>query len=127
MDAEGWIEAPPEQEANLAGWFQDAPTPGAAGTSVVVGHVDNDSGPAVFYGLGSLAPGDAVEVTREDGRTVRFTVYDVAVYDKENLPRHVYRDTVLPELRVITCGGGFDQETGYDGNVVVFARMTGSR
>lgn len=35
----------------------------------------------------------------------------------------VYADTGQPELRVITCGGGYSKAGGYDGNVVVFARM----
>ncbi|UCM86482.1 class F sortase [Streptomyces marincola] len=124
LDPEGWVDAPPQEIANLAGWYQDGAAPGARGTAVIVGHVDNASGPAVFYGLGVLRPGDAVEVIREDGVAVRFTVYDVAVYDKDEVPPSVYHDTGQPELRVITCGGSFEQDSGYEDNVVVYARMT---
>ncbi|ONK16202.1 class F sortase [Streptomyces sp. MP131-18] len=124
LDPEGWVEAPPQEIANLAGWYEDAAAPGARGTAVIVGHVDNAAGPAVFYGLGVLRPGDAVEVIREDGVAVAFTVYDVAVYDKDQVPPSVYHDTGRAELRLITCGGSFEQSSGYEDNVVVYARMT---
>ncbi|MFD4776996.1 class F sortase, partial [Streptomyces sp. NPDC058427] len=39
----------------------------------------------------------------------------------------VYGDTGKAELRVITCGGGFTKANGYDGNVVVFARLVATR
>ncbi|GAB2885510.1 class F sortase [Streptomyces mayteni] len=126
LDPEGWLESPPQEAGNVAGWYDGAPPPGAAGAAVVVGHVDNATGPAVFYGLGALRPGDAVEVVREDGRTARFTVYDIVVYDKGAVPEDVYRGTGA-ELRVITCGGTFDEATGYSGNVVVFARLRDGR
>ncbi|MFC8874714.1 class F sortase, partial [Streptomyces ardesiacus] len=35
----------------------------------------------------------------------------------------VYGSKGTPELRVITCGGGFTKQNGYDGNVVAFARL----
>ncbi|MDT0347188.1 class F sortase [Streptomyces litchfieldiae] len=127
LDPEGWMEAPPQEIQNLAGWYEGGASPGTRGTAVIVGHVDNAAGPSVFYGLGVLRPGDEVEVIREDGLAVRFSVYDVAVFDKEHLPEYVYRDTGQAELRVITCGGSFDQGSGYEDNVVVFARMTDYR
>ncbi|MGW7418441.1 class F sortase, partial [Streptomyces sp. NPDC054863] len=32
LDQEGWIEAPPPQDANLAGWYQNGIAPGQNGT-----------------------------------------------------------------------------------------------
>ncbi len=128
LDPDGWIEAPPPQDPNMAGWYQNGISPGQRGTAVVVGHVDNLSGPAVFYGLGSIAKGDHVEVERFDGRTAVFEVYGVEVFSKQDFPgARVYGDTGYAELRVITCGGGYSKSNGYDGNVVVFARMVKSR
>ncbi|MGP9017180.1 class F sortase [Streptomyces sp. BR1] len=128
LDQDGWVQAPPPDDPNLAGWYQNGVAPGQRGTAVMVGHVDNTRGPAVFYGLGSLKKGNHVEVTRADGHIAVFEVYGVEVYDKNNFPgARVYGDTGHPELRVITCGGGFTRARGYDGNVVVFARMVGSR
>lgn len=43
---------------------------------------------------------------------------------KEQFPRRpCLRLQGDPELRVITCGGGFSKNNGYDGNVVAFARL----
>ncbi|MBC9713816.1 class F sortase [Streptomyces sp. TRM66268-LWL] len=128
LDAEGWVDAPPPEDPNLAGWFTGAVSPGENGTSVIVGHVDNNQGPAVFYGLGSLKKGNHVEVSRRDGKTAVFQVYGVEVFSKANFPGgKVYNSTGAPELRVITCGGGFTKKDGYDGNVVVFARLVETR
>lgn len=128
LDREGWIDAPPAQDPNMAGWYQNGISPGQRGTSVIVGHVDNEAGPAVFYGLGSLKKGSHVEVTRYDGRVAVFEVYGIEVFSKEDFPGvRVYGDTGHPELRVITCGGGYSKANGYDGNVVAFARLVASR
>ncbi|MET8450673.1 class F sortase [Streptomyces sp. NPDC005209] len=128
LDANGWVDAPPPENPNLAGWFTGAVSPGEKGTAVIVGHVDNQQGPAVFYGLGSLKKGNQIEVGRKDGRTAVFEVYGVEVFAKSNFPGdRVYGSKGTPELRVITCGGGFSKQHGYDGNVVVFARLVGVR
>lgn len=125
LDAEGWVDAPPPEDRNLAGWYEGSPAPGAQGTTVIDGHVDNKQGPAVFYTLGSLKRGQHVEVDRQDGRTAVFTVYGIEVVGKNDFPAvRVYGPKGAPELRVITCGGGFSKKGGYDGNVVVFARLT---
>ncbi|MBC9725962.1 class F sortase [Streptomyces sp. TRM68367] len=124
LDAQGWVDAPPPEDPNLAGWFTGAVSPGEKGTAVVVGHVDNRQGPAVFYGLGALKKGNRVEVTRQDGKTAVFEIYGIEVFAKDNFPGdRVYGSKGGPELRVITCGGGFSKQNGYQGNVVVFARL----
>ncbi|MFE0773216.1 class F sortase [Streptomyces sp. NPDC058861] len=128
LDAEGWIEAPPPEDDRSAGWFTGAVTPGERGTAVVVGHVDAPGGPAVFYELGAVGRGSRVEVLRRDGRTAVFTVYGAEVVPKEGFPaRRVYADSGRPELRLITCGGTYTEENGYEGNVVVSARLTDVR
>ncbi|MGW2822045.1 class F sortase [Streptomyces sp. NPDC001443] len=124
LDTDGWIDAPTPDDPNLAGWFTGAVSPGEKGTAVIVGHVDNQQGPAVFYGLGALKKGNRVEVGRRDGKTAVFEIYGIEVFEKSNFPSdRVYGSKGTPELRVITCGGGFTQQNGYDGNVVVFARL----
>ncbi|MER5731508.1 class F sortase [Streptomyces sp. NPDC002138] len=128
LDAAGWIDAPPPQDPNLAGWYLNGISPGQQGSAVIVGHVDNAKGPAVFYGLGSVRKGNRIEVQRYDGRTAVFEVYGVEVFSKDDFPgARVYGDTGAPELRVITCGGSYSKARGYDGNVVVFARMVETR
>ena len=128
LDADGWVDAPPPEDPNLAGWFTGAVAPGEKGTAVVVGHVDNQQGPAVFYGLGALKKGNKVEVHRQDGKTAVFEIYGIEVFEKNNFPGdRVYASKGSPELRVITCGGGFSKQNGYDGNVVAFARLVEAR
>ncbi|MFE1953366.1 MULTISPECIES: class F sortase [Streptomyces] len=126
LQDDGRLAAPPEDDDNLAGWWADGPVPGTRGTAIVAGHVDIPDGPAVFYGLGALKPGTTVDITRSDHRTARFTVDSVDVYASDDFPdRKVYGDTGRPELRLITCGGGYDEERGrYKGNVVVTAHLS---
>jgi hypothetical protein len=124
----GSLGVPPAGQKNLAGWYEAGTTPGERGTAVVAGHVDNADGPAVFYDLGAVRRGARIEVHRGDGSTALFTVDAVEVYDAARFPdQKVYGPAARPELRVITCGGGYSRTTGYRGNVVVFAHLTGSR
>lgn len=129
LDATGRLAAPPEQNRNLAGWYGGGASPGEIGTAVIAGHVDNDQGPAVFYSLGSLKPGAEVDVDRADGVTAVFTVDAVQAYDARAFPNDkVYGDAARAELRVITCGAGFDKRRHeYLGNVVAFAHLTAAR
>ncbi|MEW1692138.1 class F sortase [Streptomyces sp. NPDC091265] len=125
LGADGWIDVPPLADNNLAAWYDGSVTPGEPGTSVLVGHVDNEAGPAVFYGLGALDKGRRIEIRRADGRTAVFSVYAVEVVSKADFPaERVYANSAEPELRVLTCGGGFSRKAGYDGNVVAYARLT---
>lgn len=125
LDATGRVAAPSLDDRNFAAWYDGSPMPGAEGTSVVVGHVDANTGPAVFYKAGSLRKGDTIRVLREDGVTAVFTIYGIQVFAKKNFPvERVYGGTGHPELRVITCGGTFNGARGYSGNVVIFARLT---
>ncbi|MFD7168563.1 class F sortase [Streptomyces violascens] len=120
------LDVPPPGNTNVAGWYKDGTAPGARGTAVMAGHVDDSRGPAVFYALGALKKGSPVEVTREDGRTALFAIDAVEVYENEAFPdTKVYGPAARPELRLITCGGGFSQQTGYRGNVVAFAHLVG--
>jgi hypothetical protein len=113
---------------DLAAWYRYSVTPGQQGPSVIVGHIDSaENGPSVFYRLGELAPGDVVAVTREDGRTVPFTVYATRSFAKDAFPTgEVYAGTPGPELRLITCSGSFDASArSYRDNTVVFLRESG--
>lgn len=110
-----------------AGWYRHSPTPGETGPSVVAGHVDSRTGPAVFYRLTDLQPGDEVHVRRGDGTTATFAVERVEQHPKDAFPHdEVYGDTEGPELRLITCGGLFDRARGaHRDNIIVYASMVG--
>ena len=124
VDDEG-VLVPPGDFAR-AGWFSGGPAPGDVGPSVIAGHVDSHTGPAVFFRLGELAAGDAILVDRADGTTARFTVSSADRYPKDEFPtERVYGATPGAELRLITCGGEFDRASrSYRDNVVVSAVVT---
>jgi sortase (surface protein transpeptidase) len=107
----------------VAGWFTGGSQPGQLGPAVIAGHVDSRTGPAVFYRLRDLRPGDQVRVVRADRRVVRFEVDAVASYPKRSLPSEaVYGATTAPVLRLITCAGTFDRSSrSYRDNLVVSA------
>lgn len=127
LNPDGTLEVPqPGPDYDKAAWFDGSPRPGDPGPAVIEGHVDSAAnGPSVFYDLGTVVPGDQVEVSRDDGTVATFVVYDVRVVAKDEFPTlEVYGNTEGPELRVITCGGPFDSTAGsYTDNVVVFARQ----
>ena len=107
----------------VAGWFTSGPQPGQLGPAVIAGHVDSRTGPAVFYRLRDLRPGDQIRVVRADHRVVRFEVDALASHPKQALPTEaVYGATTAPVLRLITCAGSFDRASGsYRDNLVVSA------
>jgi hypothetical protein len=120
LDARGQLEAP--KTYGRPGWFRDGVVPGDAGPAVVAGHVDSKDGPAVFYDLHTLRPGDTIEIER-GGEWVAFAVTTIERYPKNRFPTEkVYQPTPGAELRVITCGGDFDpNRLSYRDNVVVYA------
>ncbi|MFF3457604.1 class F sortase [Streptomyces sp. NPDC002730] len=125
----GQLNAPPGDDDNLVGWFQEGPTPGERGTSIVAGHVDTKTGPAVFVELSSLKPGSTVDITRADDTVATFKVDSVETFSKAHFPnKRVYADTPSAQLRLITCGGEYDKKVkDYTDNVVVFAHLDSSK
>ncbi|GAB2936118.1 class F sortase [Micromonospora polyrhachis] len=126
VNPDGTIQVPPLDQAQLAGWYQPGPSPGEIGNSVIVGHVDSAViGPAVFFHLGALQPGDKIQVTRKDRTIAKFRVDSVESYPKTGFPTElVYGPTEKAALRVVTCGGQFDERTrSYVNNIIVFATL----
>ena len=121
IDADGKMEVP--SDFDEVGWFTGGGKPGGHGPTVIAGHVDSVTAPAVFFRLHELAPGDEVHVTDVDGAVVTYVVTEVADFPKDDFPTaRVFGATIADELRLITCGGYFDASSGhYDDNRVVFA------
>ncbi|WP_246281853.1 class F sortase [Fodinicola acaciae] len=120
------VQVPPLTKDAPAGWYRNSPTPGQLGPAIILGHVDTAKyGPAVFYKLGKLKPGDQIRVTRADAKVAVFRVDEVALYSKKQFPtQKVYGDIDHAGLRLITCGGTFDfSERSYEDNTVVFASL----
>jgi hypothetical protein len=119
--AAGALQVP--AATSLAGWYTGSPRPGELGASVIAGHVDSSAGPGVFFRLRLVRPHDLILVRRTDNSLAAFRVLAVHVYAKSRFPTSaVYGPTPAAELRIVTCGGTFDQATGhYLSNVIVFA------
>jgi len=120
--ADGSMEVPPA--GFPAGWYTGAPTPGELGPAIIAGHVDM-KGPGVFYDLHKLKPDDEVTITRKDGSTPMFRVTRVALFPKDKFPtKMVYDNINHAGLRLITCAGTFNRQSGhYEDNIVVFADL----
>jgi len=123
LEADGGMQVP--ADFGRAGWFTEGPAPGQVGPSVIAGHVDSRSGPAVFYRLRELRPGQAILVERADRSRLRFVVEQARSYPKEGFPTAaVFGPVPEAALRLITCAGDFDRARGsYRDNLVVFARL----
>ena len=123
LDSAGVMTTPQDHER--AGWFTPAPPPGLIGVAVIAGHVTWDGEQSVFFDLDALRPGDRVEVERADGVTAIFEVTRLGRFPKEQFPTEaVYRPVGNASLRLITCGGGYDEVANrYLDNVIVWADM----
>jgi Sortase domain len=126
LEADGAMAVPADY--GRAGWFAEGPAPGQVGPAVIAGHVDSRTGPAVFYRLRELRPGQAVLVELADGTRLRFVVEQARSYPKASFPTaDVFGPVPSAALRLITCGGDFDRARGsYRDNLVVFAGLAAS-
>jgi Sortase domain len=124
LNSDGTVQVP--TDIQQPGWFRLGPTPGQAGSAVILGHVDSYQGPAVFFNLRTLVAGDQVNVTLADGAITHFDVTSVAMFTKTQFPdQQVYAPHSYSALQLVTCGGAFDSATGhYLSNIVVFTTLT---
>jgi Sortase domain len=123
VGVDGGEMAVPE-DVQTIGWYRFGPGPGAAGSSVLAGHVDDRvQGHGAFYRLIDMIVGDPVQVRLSDGRELRFRVSDVQRIMKSQLPTgELFARAGPPRLTLITCGGEFDRAAGhFRDNVVIRA------
>jgi hypothetical protein len=123
LNADGSVQVP--TDVQQPGWYGLGPSPGEIGSAVILGHVDSQAGPAVFFELRSLTFGDIVDVILADGVTAQFDVTSAAMYLKTNFPDQlVYASHGYSALQLVTCGGDFDAQTGhYLSNTVVYTSL----
>jgi len=123
LNADQSISVP--KEFDTVGWYKLGAAPGEVGTAAILGHVDSYEGPAVFFSLGQLAPGDSIFVTRADGTEAEFEVEYYERYPQDEFPTEkVYTPTSYASLRLITCSGIYKKgEQRYTHNLVVYARL----
>ena len=122
INHDGSVQVP--TNFNVPGWYKFGPAPGQRGSAVILGHVDTFRGPAVFFYLRDLRPGNQVVVQLADHKVVHFAVLGLRMYTKGQFPeRVVYGPRSYSALQLVTCGGVFDHATGhYLSNLVVFTK-----
>ncbi|MEU3471205.1 class F sortase [Rhodococcus sp. NPDC006774] len=105
------------------GWFTGGGRPGAIGSpTVIAGHVDSTTGPAVFDRLSELGAGDVVAVEDEAGGRAEYRIDEIGDYGKAEFPTAlVFGAVPADEIRLITCSGDFDAAVGsYERNLVLY-------
>ena len=111
-------------DVDRLGWYRFGPVPGAEGSAVLAGHVDDaDQGLGALAPLRDTEPGAEVVVTDAAGTATRWRVVSREVLEKQALPvDRLFARTGEPRLVLVTCGGPFLPDVGgYRDNVVVVA------
>jgi hypothetical protein len=118
-----YLPVPALSQAFRVGWYDFTSVPGQPGNAVLVGHVDTYVGPAVFYELYLLRPGDPINIALGHHHYARYFVRSVRELPKSSFPTsQIFSDTRARRLWVITCGGAFDYATRhYLDNIIVSA------
>jgi hypothetical protein len=123
VGADGQMALPADPA--VLGWYRFGPAPAkrAPGSAVLAGHLDSRR-----FGLGPLVRlrqskvGDPVRVVLSDGTVTAYEVAGVRRFDRRALPAALFSRSGPPRLRIVTCGGAFDDERGgYQKNLVVTA------
>lgn len=108
VDGDGVMQSPSGPED--VGWYNFTSQPGFGGNAVFSGHVDyRNYGPAVFWKLRNLGPGDVVDVRLEDGTAYSYVVVSANTYEADAAPiDEIVGPTARDSVTLITCGGTFD-------------------
>ena len=120
LQDDGQLEVPDETEI---GWYKYGATAGHPGSTVLAAHVNWKGSQGPFSQLGTVEPGDQIEVALDDGTTRNYEVTERTMYRKLELPKErIWRNTGAEELVLITCGGDFNPEIrSFKSNIVVYA------
>lgn len=122
-DVEGALEVPPLSKPEVASYFEPGPNPGEEGASLILGHINGRGRDGIFVRLAELRPGDEIYINMTVGDTLKFFVKEVNRVSKSAFPyEEVFGATSERELRLVTCGGVFDQTAqSYTDNIIVHA------
>jgi LPXTG-site transpeptidase (sortase) family protein len=127
IDANGQMEAP--DNAWDVVWYDFTSRPGEGSNAVFSGHVDYiNVGPAVFWPLKDLKPGDRIQVRYEDNVTLEYAVTAVNTFDADTAPvDEIVGPTAKDSVTLITCAGTFNTQTRqYDKRLIVRGELTTS-
>ncbi|MFC5527952.1 class F sortase [Cohnella yongneupensis] len=110
--------------SDTVGYLSNGILPGAVGNAVMDGHYDSRTGPAVFFRLKQLKPGDIVIVKNERGEYIEFAVQSVKTYGKSVAPiAMIFGPTQESNLNLITCAGKYSRKLKeHQERLVVFTK-----
>lgn len=113
------------EDPSKAGWFEPGTQPGKTGNAVIAGHVDSHTGPAVFYDLEKLEPGDEITVTDDEEKERTYVVERMESYPWDESPiEEIFGPTSEKRLNVITCTGEFIRDKGgHQDRLVVYTTL----
>ncbi|WP_177201509.1 class F sortase [Bacillus sp. OV322] len=108
-----------------AAWFEPGTIPGELGSAVIDGHVDNKTGPAVFFKLKDLKAGDEIILYDQKSKKMTFTVQKKKSYPYKSAPiKEIFGKRDMARLNVITCTGLFDRSKGtHQERLVVYSTL----
>jgi sortase (surface protein transpeptidase) len=121
VNAEHELDVPPD--ARTLVWYRHGPSPGEPGSAVIAGHLNWQGVTGLFADLATTPVGATVTVTYDDGSQRAFTVTTVELVPKPEVSVNgVFARDGERVLRLVTCGGEFDDSVNsYRSNVVVTA------
>jgi sortase (surface protein transpeptidase) len=122
-NSEGDMDVP--KDANNVAWYQYGYLPGAPGSAVIAGHLDSETGPAVFYELETLQAGDDIFVTDAAGRQLHYKDTRTATHPAASFPiQEVFGPAAASQLNLITCEGTYDRASkNYSDRTVVYSML----
>lgn len=108
LDSNAVPEVPTGSDApSVVAWYDFSSQPGIGSNAVFAGHV-TWNGPAVFYRLTTVAPGDEIRLVGDGGTELVYTVSDVFSVDPEDPESlSVMHPTPQDVITLITCDGAF--------------------
>ena len=106
-------------------WFDLGSFPGAEGSAVIAGHLDDKNGrKAVFYNLKKLNKGDQLFIEDSQGKIITFVVREIRLYDSEASAPEIFSSNSGQHLNLITCAGNWDKfKKRYTQRLVIFTDL----
>ncbi|HEV3235051.1 MAG TPA: class F sortase [Candidatus Dormibacteraeota bacterium] len=90
------------------GVFDQSVQPGQPGSSLIEGHLDWYTGPAVFWNLHKVGPGAEIDFTSADAVLHRFTVTQARnIPYNSAIPNELMAQSGTPTITLITCSGAW--------------------
>lgn len=113
------------EDVDQVGWFEPGFKAGSKGHSVLAGHVDSLTGPAVFYDLTKVKTGELVTLTDTKGRKMIFEVKEINSYQTDQAPiKEIFGKSDKRMLNLITCTGDFNRDIGsHEERLVISAEL----